>query len=116
MIVIKNNIIYSDMDKYVHRTGTDTYFKKAFELPGDDIEQFEEVDNIPNFDKIRYYPELVSRKIRVKYTQDDELAILRQRDEKPDEFKEYNDFAEKCKQEAKNEIEALPENWQYIGI
>lgn len=49
------------------------------------------------------YEELVVWKIRERYTIDDELAILRQRDTKQDEFAEYNDFVEQCKAEAREE-------------
>lgn len=49
------------------------------------------------------YEELVVQKIRERYTIDDELAILRQRDVKQDEFAEYNDFCEQCKAEAREE-------------
>ena len=52
----------------------------------------------------RLYPELVSEKIRKRYSVNAELAILRQRDEKPEEFAEYNAFAEQCKIEAKKEL------------
>lgn len=52
----------------------------------------------------RLYSRLVSEKIRAKYPLDAELAILRQRDEKPEEFTEYNAFAEQCKAEAKTEL------------
>ena len=38
-------------------------------------------------------------KIREKYSLDDELAILRQRDTKPQEFEEYNSYVEKIKRE-----------------
>ena len=51
------------------------------------------------------YKELVVMKIRERYSEDDELAILRQRDTKPDEFAEYNDFCEQCKAEAREETE-----------
>ena len=44
--------------------------------------------------------------IRQRYDQDDETAILRQRDTKPDEFAEYNAFVEDCKARAKAEVEA----------
>ena len=50
------------------------------------------------------YPALVEKYIRAKYTLSDELAILRQRDTKPDEFNEYNYFAENCKLQAKIEL------------
>lgn len=39
--------------------------------------------------------------IRVRYDADDETAILRQRDTKPEEFAAYNAFAESCKADAK---------------
>ena len=39
--------------------------------------------------------------IRQRYSINDELAILRQRDEKPTEFNEYNAYVEECKAEAK---------------
>ena len=35
--------------------------------------------------------------IRQRYSVSDEFAILRQRDSKPEEFAEYNAFAESCK-------------------
>lgn len=35
--------------------------------------------------------------IGARYSINDQLAILRQRDTKPDEFKEFNDFAESVK-------------------
>ena len=50
------------------------------------------------------YPQLVESKIRKKYSVSAELAILRQRDTKPEEFAEYNAFCELCKVEAKTEL------------
>lgn len=52
----------------------------------------------------RLYPELVTELIRRAYPLDAELAILRQRDEKPAEFAAYNAYAEQCKREAKEEL------------
>ena len=51
------------------------------------------------------YEEHVVAKIRERYSVDDELAILRQRDTKPDEFEAYNTYAESCKEEARLLIE-----------
>ena len=45
------------------------------------------------------YEQRVASRIRAVYSGDDELAILRQRDVKPDEFAEYFAFAEKIKAE-----------------
>lgn len=50
------------------------------------------------------YEALVERKIRVRYSISQELAILRQRDEKPEEFNEYSSFCEECKRAAKEEL------------
>ena len=50
------------------------------------------------------YPQLVENKIRTKYSVSAELAILRQRNSKPEEFAEYNAFCELCKTEAKTEL------------
>lgn len=49
------------------------------------------------------YEVLVERKIRARYSISQELAILRQRDEKPEEFNEYFSFCEDCKKAAKEE-------------
>ena len=45
------------------------------------------------------YEQRIVLRIREKYSVDDELAILRQRDTKPDEFAAYNDFVERIKRE-----------------
>ena len=51
-----------------------------------------------NMPTIPYEQRIVNR-IREKYSVDDELAILRQRESKPDEFAAYNDFVEGIKRE-----------------
>lgn len=43
------------------------------------------------------YNEAVNAKIRERYTESQEFAILRQRDEKPDEYAEYFAYCEECK-------------------
>jgi hypothetical protein len=51
-----------------------------------------------DFTPIPYEQRVVNR-IREKYSIDDELAILRQRDTKPEEFEQYNAFVEQIKAE-----------------
>ncbi|MBQ5885981.1 MAG: hypothetical protein IIW79_06175 [Clostridia bacterium] len=51
-----------------------------------------------NMPTIPYEQRIVAR-IRERYSIDDELAILRQRDTKPDEFAEYNEYVERIKVE-----------------
>ena len=57
------------------------------------------------------YPQLVENKIRTKYSVSAELAILRQRNSKPEEFAEYNAFCELCKSETKNELNIGVQNY-----
>ena len=52
------------------------------------------------------YKSRVVALIRARYDQDDENAILRQRDTKPGEFAAYNTYVEDCKTRVKAEIEA----------
>lgn len=47
------------------------------------------------------YEERVVELIRLRYDVNAELAILRQRDSKPEEFAEYNAYCEDCKLQAK---------------
>ena len=50
------------------------------------------------------YHGLVEEKIRLRYTVGEELAVVRQRDRKPQEFAEYYAYCEECKREAKEEL------------
>lgn len=43
------------------------------------------------------YGDAINAEIRKRYTESEEFAILRQRDEKPDEFAEYYKYCEECK-------------------
>ena len=57
-------------------------------------------------EKVIEYERKIVAKIRRKYNLNQELAILRQRDVKPEEFSEYNAYVEQCKQEVKNSLTA----------
>lgn len=50
------------------------------------------------------YEERVVELIRLRYDINEELAILRQRDSKPEEFAEYNAYCEECKTIARVEF------------
>ncbi len=43
------------------------------------------------------YDEAVNAKIREKYTESQEFAILRQKDDKPEEYATYYAYCEECK-------------------
>lgn len=65
------------------------------EMTEEELSATEEIIVLP-------YQQRVVKRIREKYSVDDELAILRQRDTKPDEFAEYNSFVEQIKAEEKD--------------
>ena len=58
----------------------------------------EEMKNIEPIPQPEYKERIISR-IRAVYSIDDEIAILRQRDTKPEEFEAYNAFVEQIKEE-----------------
>jgi hypothetical protein len=58
-------------------------------------EELQDIEPIPQPE----YKERIIARIRAVYSIDDEIAILRQRDTKPEEFAEYNAFVERIKAE-----------------
>ncbi|MBE6794928.1 MAG: hypothetical protein E7532_08360 [Ruminococcaceae bacterium] len=68
---------------------------KHVELTPEEINAIEQqkADYWKNVD----YDEAVNAEIRNKYTESQEFAILRQREEKPTEYEEYYSYCEKCK-------------------
>ena len=104
MIKKENNEIFSTAGKYVHIKNTDVYFKRAVAVSLS-VEQSEEVDEIPNIRNEEDYGNQVNDLIRRRYSLSEELAILRQKDEKPDEYRTYFAFCEECKANAKLELE-----------
>ena len=88
---------------YIHLRGTDTYARTITMLPSQSLDDYEEVAEIPTpaDDSASTYAAEVTRAIRERYSVDDELAILRQRDSKPQEFADYYAYAEACKARAR---------------
>lgn len=58
-----------------------------------------EIENLTIEEPPVPYEERVVNRIRAVYSVDDEIAILRQRDTKPEEFEKYNAFVEQIKEE-----------------
>ncbi len=85
---------------YVHRMGTNVYAKACMMLETDTADDFEETAERPEYVPSGYEDEVV-RLVRQRYDVEAELAILRQRDEKTDEFGEYYAYVEECKVRAK---------------
>lgn len=51
------------------------------------------------------YEDAVNAEIRKQYTESGEFAILRQKDEKPEEYAKYYTYCEECKAFVKNQKE-----------
>lgn len=115
MIIINNNQVYSDSDKFIHRIGSEVCFKRGTILVNDTEDNFEEVDELPKFTTFEY-EEKVRELIKQKYSIDEELAIQRKAmvamltpmtlsgdnaKKNMNEFNEYNLFVENCKIQAK---------------
>jgi hypothetical protein len=52
-----------------------------------------------------YRSYLIEKMIEKKYSPKQEIAILRQRDSKPDEYKEYFEYVEQCKSMVNKELQ-----------
>lgn len=65
-----------------------------------EIEQKQTETEIP-YEETLSYGELANLFIRERYTLSEELAIIRQKTEKPDEYTEYFTYCEECKERAK---------------
>ena len=90
--------------KWLHRLGTEAYFKRAI-IGNNGTADIEEVDEVPKYTDAEY-SERVNALIRERYSDSEELSILRQRDEKPTQFGEYYSYCEECKSRAKAELSA----------
>lgn len=77
-------------------------------VPAERVPEWEEVsvDTLPAYSEAQY-EERVTALIRERYSVSAELAVLRQRDTKPDEFAVYDAYAEECKRRARTELSMI---------
>ena len=112
----------TENDVCINSTNTDSHGAQRYQVYDDDgIANYAIVngvlvarDKTAELSRIKNtieYPQLVEKKIRTKYNVSAELAILRQRNSKPEEFAEYNAFCELCKSEAKKELNIGVQNY-----
>ena len=102
MIKFDNNRITADA--YVRRK-SDGLTAKAIAAVSYNPDDYEEVDELPKVIDPAAYNDRVNALIRERYSLSEELAVLRQRDAKPDEFAAYNAYAEQCKAYARDLLE-----------
>lgn len=55
----------------------------------------------------RLRKQMIVAEIRRVYDVDDELSIMRQKDEKPEEYRAYFAYVEECKQKVDNYINSI---------
>lgn len=103
MEIIGKEIVAAE-GKWLHRIGTEAYFRRAI-VGANGAADFEEVDEVPKYTDAEY-SERVNALIRERYTESAELSILRQRDAKQAQYEEYYAFCEECKKRAKAELSA----------
>lgn len=110
---IGNIIELSSENGYIHRVGTETYFRKA--LVPDSADNYEEVDEIPPYTKAEYDAK-VAELVRERYTESEEFALQRKainaafspstlsadNSSALEEYAAYNSYVEECKQRAKD--------------
>ena len=97
----------------LHRTGSDDYTpSRHATVDPDRVADYEAV-TLEAAEAVKAaraaeaaYKSRVVALIRARYDQDDENAILRQRDTKPGEFAAYNAYVEDCKTKVRAEMEA----------
>lgn len=109
----KFSVCSDDEQMYVRNRKTGAV-GRAMSLPAhyseEDYEEYHRSDYEAAQAEERYqdeYKKQVVALIRSRYDADDEAAILRQRDTKPDEFEAYNAYCEECKRLAKAEIDKI---------
>lgn len=92
---------------FLRRKGSseDCRDNRRLTVPADRVDEWEEVsaDSLPAYTEAEY-EERVTELVRRRYSVSAELAVQRQRDTKPEEFADYNGYAEECKQRAREEL------------
>jgi len=115
MIKIEKRQVYSTDGKYVHRLGTEIYFRRGTTLNTDTEANFEEVYEIPPFTKSEYDAK-VAELVRQRYTESEEFALQRKAinaafspstlsvdsGSAMEEYAAYNSYVEECKTRAKD--------------
>lgn len=114
MIKIENGQVFSSEGKHIHRKGSECYYLRATVLKSDTVDDFEEVDSLPAYTE-EQYKEKVRHFIAQRYCIEDELAIHRQREQKPEQWARYDAFCEECKVKAREELSAEDFNQSQVS-
>lgn len=104
--IIKENMTELVADNgYIHKIGTETYFKKG--VVYDSVDNYEEVDEMPKYTEAEYNAK-VAELIHERYDTDKETALINNMlVEHPtqnhrEEYAEYQAYRAECKDRAKD--------------
>lgn len=100
---IQGKEIVADEGMLIRRIGQGQGYTRCLLLSGETEKDFEEAESFPEDETVPYKDQVVAL-IRERYSSDDELAILRQRDSKPEEFEQYFNYCESCKASVKQKL------------
>lgn len=104
MLYIKNNEVKNIKKIVIIVDGRRIFNPSVEQVLADGWVKYEPQITDIEVNKEEQYKQRVIDLIREEYSVDDELAILRQRDTKINEFNAYNSFVEECKVTARREI------------
>lgn len=112
MIKIENErwVVTDSEGMLVRRVGGSVAGRKVLKFSGESESDFEEVSaseisaERETARREKDYCCKVERLVARKYSLAQEIALLRQRDSKPEEFAEYDEYVEACKAEAKASV------------
>lgn len=108
--ISEEGVEYLSPDYEPYPEYTDEQVSAMFATASEENAMIKDVNGVPTIvprpeptaeEKQATYEEYVNTLIREKYTLSQELAILRQRDTKPEEYTKYYAYCEECKVKAK---------------
>ena len=85
------------------------FYEECLKIENYKIKDYKEIDSL-NCDftietmPLVNYEDEVNNLVREKYSLSEELSLLRQKDEKPDEYMTYYNYVESCKTQAKAKL------------
>lgn len=123
---VGNFIELSSETGYIHKIGTENYFKKGLII--DSVDNYEEVAEMPPYTKDEYDTK-VNELVRERYTESEEFALQRKAinaafspstlsadsSKALEEYAAYNTYVEQCKANAPAAIAADKERAQELS-
>lgn len=93
----------------LHRIGSETDYSRQLMVAPANVDEWEEVaeSEQPSYTRSEYNAE-VERLIAERYTTGQEIQFAREKEQAGEKFADYLAFVEVCKQQAKENLSAIP--------